>query len=190
MAVWEVQVFKRSAIYPGSGGEWSNVYHVNETTIANARIAAVVAVDAERPLYGEAVEIFKYVVATGVGDLRQSVTEYVTLPGTRADLVDILPDWNVARIDWNAPPAVRSVRKYIRITLAESDVEGQTFNTDVQGILEDYATVIAEAGSFCNPDGVVIDAGGFRVQNRIAMRQTGWSRRARPGFHRAYVPNA
>lgn len=189
MAVFAIEVFKRATYYPAPGDEWSNVYHCNETDLANARITATAIITAEQPLYGESVTIFKYHLKESSNPTAQAITEYLGFAGTATVGADILPNWNVARIDWNAPPASRSVRKYMRLTLDEAAVTGQVFTGPIAGVLDDFATAIATQGSICNPDGVIIDPGDFRVDPFVAMRQTGWSRRSRPGFHRAYVPN-
>jgi len=190
VTVFQIEVHKRATYYQAPGEEWSNVYHCNATDLANARTTASAIVTAEQGLYGDGVTIYKYHLKEYLNPAAQAITEYISFVGTLAPIGDVLPNWNVARMDWNAPPATRSVRKYMRSTIDEDAVVGQLFASGYYDVLTAFATAIAEEGSICNPDGVLIDPGDFRVDNRVAMRQTGWSRRSRPGFHRAYVPNA
>lgn len=190
MAVFVFETFKKSTYYPAPGDEWSNVYHCNATDLANARTVVADVITAEQGIYGAGTTIVRYHLKEADNPAAQAITEYVSFPGTLAPIGDVLPNWNVARFDWNAPPATRSVRKYMRATIDETAVAGQVFEAAYLDVLTTFATAIATQGSISNPNGVVIDPGDFRVDTSVAMRQTGWSRRARPGFHRAYVPNA
>lgn len=190
MTVFKGEVLKRSKLYPGSGGEWSNVYHVNATTQADAETAMVAAMDAELPLYSDQVEVYEIRISYPVGTPGPTKILPVSEFGSRTDVPGLLPNWNVARIDFGVPVASRTARKYIRASIGESDVEDFTFTSDMLTLLATYAEAIAEQGSFCNPSGALLSATNFHVDPNLAMRQTGWNRRARPGFHRAYVPDA
>src|SRR5262249_47627855 len=117
------------------------------------------------------------------------VVQVFHTPGTRTALDNILPNWNVARIDWVIPNVIRTVRKYMRMTAAAGDAADQSWNPDIIDLLTTFAEAIASQGHVCNHNGAIIDPSGFRVDPLVSLRQTYWSRRARPGFHRGYVPN-
>lgn len=189
MPVFQIEVHKRTLDHPFPGDEWLNVWHVSVSTLATALVDAVAIVVAEQALYKDTVEIYKFHAKEYLNPTAQSVTEYISYFGSRTVTSDQLPAWNVARIDWNAPPATRSVRKYLRASCSKDDTVFEQWTTDFLAVLDAFATDIATEGNICNPGGIVIDPGDFRTDPLIAMRQVGWSRRARPGFHREYVPN-
>jgi len=189
VAVFQCETHKRSTIYAAPGDEWTNVWHINQTDLAAATVDAVAIVVAEQALYADDVTIYKFHLKEYLNPSAQAITEYVSYGGSRTPTEARLPSWNVARIDWNAPPATRPVRKYLRASLSEDDVIGQALEAAMVTVLDAFATDIAGIGSICTPSGVIVDPGDFRSDTQVAMRQPGWSRRARPGFHRAYVPN-
>lgn len=186
MPVFELTIFKRSGLYPPPGEVWSNVYHCNSADLDGAEITADLVVTAEKPLYSPQVEItHTYIRQVGSSASRIVLNGQF---GTRTDLTNILPDWNVARIDFALSGQARRARKYLRMTIQAGDVDDGVFVADVVSVLVGYGAELLDITNLCGPSGQ--DMNDPVVDHNVAMRQTYWSRRARPGFHRAYVPNA
>lgn len=185
----KIEVLKRSPSYPAPGDAWSNVYHFSGSSYADAEAAAVEAMNAELPLYLDTVEVYELrITPEGVTGVPTSVVR-VSEVGGRTDVPALLPNWNVAQVDFSVPTATRVCRKYLRASIGELDVEDFAFVPDFMALLTTYATAIASYGGFANPHGQLISSSNFNVRPTIAMRQTGWSRRSRPGFHRGYIPD-
>lgn len=185
--LFKCTLFKFSILYPEPGGTWSNVYHLDVTSQDGAVLAADAIAGLEQPLYSPDVTITRAYLQR-LDSPGNTIAEIGDV-GTRADLTNILPDWNVVRVDWGVQGRARTARKYLRATLQAGDVLDGVIVPDVVAVVQTYADGIKAlgdvVGSIDEPlQGVPV------VDTRVAMRQVGWSRRTRIGFHRGYVPNS
>jgi len=167
---------------------WTNVYHISAVNGDIAMVSLVGAANAEAATYDENIFITELQVSTP-GVPGATVTEQANIQGALTSVGDVLPPWNVARILFSTTDGGRPCIKYLRCGPKETDVAGQLWVPTFLGLLSDYATAVATDGAFCDPSGSLLEPGGGSVRPFVAMRQTRWSRRARPGFHRGYVPN-
>lgn len=168
---------------------WETVYHIDASTSEIAMIALVFAANAELPLLLD--NIFIDRLQTHIPEIDgTTTTEVVSLEGERDSTGFVLPAWNSLNVQWTVLGASRPCRKFLRVGLKESDVAGQELESDMYDLAVTYAQAIAEDGRFTNPGGIALEATGYAVNRIVGMRQPKWSRRAKPGFHRGYVPNA
>lgn len=190
MAVYKIETVKYAQpVYHTPEAEFENVYHLEASTTGDAETAAIAIATAELPLLDDRIFINRVRITSGPGVGK--VLHTTDLQGGRSDLTDILPPWNVALINFGLTSSTRHLAKYFRITAQEADIEGEFWNSDILDLLNAYATAVLAAGTITNPDGTLeADAGNFYVFPSVRMRQPHWERRARPGFHREYVPNS
>lgn len=111
----------------------------------------------------------------------------VSLVGARAVTGDPLPAWNVARIQSSVNIGSRIHTWFLRMGLTEDDVTGQTLSSDVQDAISAFFTGINLVGTFTDKDGGLFVNWG--QDEFVHMRQMGWHRRTRVGFHRGWVAN-
>ena len=186
MPVYEITIFKHSSLYTGDASDWSNVYHAILADLDSAGLCADAIAGQEIPLYGDTVTItHAYIKALdGAGSAVHAIGDV----GSRTSLSNILPPWNVARVDWTVTGRPRTARKYLRMTMQEGDVSDRQFIPDVISVLQEYGDNVADIPGIVGSLGEPL-IGPAVVDHFVAMRQVGWSRRARPGFHRGYVAN-
>lgn len=108
------------------------------------------------------------------------IINQINAQGLRTHATDILPLFNVARVDFSTGQG-RPSRKYLRGVLVEADI---TFNTILAGTVTDlttsYATPMKNTGYYVDVDGQVFTA--VSVYPLVAMRQLrrGSKRRVTP----------
>lgn len=168
---------------------WTNTYNFTAASFTDAIGKLFTGVlPLERAIHTEDVEFVRLnvnSVGTGPGPGRSDTISSLGLAGS--DPTIQLPLWNVARvilIDAENKPE----SKYLRLPLQEDDVTGMFLDGGLVTLIgTDYVTPLIGLGYITGPGGEGIIEGV--VQEKIQMRQQGWHRRTRPGFHRGYVPN-
>lgn len=189
---WLLVLWKGSVWHTGgpiaNGQAWRNVYAIQ----ANDGPTALAALDqialADQSVCNEDILINKLEVSTippGGGFYAESVN----YAGARVTTGDTLPLWMCVRIDFMSGDGSRPERKYLRIGLTEDDIHGTIIDSGlITTIQNDYATVLVSNLDYVGPHGEPHT--GSIVFVPVQMRQQNWHRHFRPGFHRAYVPNA
>ena len=114
-------------------------------------------------------------------------TRLVGTHGVRVVTGAALPGWNVARFQSSVSDGARIHTWFLKMGLTEDDVEGQILESAVQDAISDFLTALDAIGSFCDKDGA--NFVNHSQDNLVHMRQMGWHRRTRPGFHRGWVAN-
>lgn len=190
MSIYKLTVHKKSTLYLAPGDEWTNVYHLDESTGTTAETDAVAIATAEQALYADDVTITRLVLSLPPSFATPPIIINANLGGSRNPTGDRLPSWNVARIDWQVAGSARGMRKYYRASLSEDDVDGQVLAAGMITVLDAFKSDLDAVTAICLENGLHFSPGTGIEDERVQMRQPGWSRRSRPGFHRAYVPNA
>lgn len=111
----------------------------------------------------------------------------VGLVGARTVTGDALPGWNVGRLQGRVANGARIHTFTLRMGLTEDDVAGQTLVTDATDAITAFISGVNLVGAFCDKDGALFTDLAFT--DRVFMRQLGWHRRTRVGYHRGWVPN-
>lgn len=114
-------------------------------------------------------------------------TRNVGTTGTRVVTGAALPGWNVARFQSSVADGARIHTWFLKMGLTEDDVEGQVLESAVQDAISNFLTALDAAGGFCDKDGALFV--NHEQDTLVHMRQMGWHRRTRPGFHRGWVAN-
>lgn len=114
-------------------------------------------------------------------------TRAVGTHGTRVVTGDALPGWNVASFQASTSIGLRKHTWFLRMGLTEADVAGQVLAAGVQTVIGDFLTALQALGTFVDKDGEEFTI--FTADPNVKMRQMGWHRRTRPGFHRGWVAN-
>lgn len=110
-----------------------------------------------------------------------------SLVGARTVTGDPLPAWNVARMQGSLGNGTRIHTWFLRMGLTEDDVTGQTLGSDVQDAISAFFSALNLVGTFSDKDGGIFTEWG--QDEFVHMRQMGWHRRVRAGFHRGWVAN-
>jgi hypothetical protein len=111
----------------------------------------------------------------------------VSLVGARTVTGDALPGWNVAELKANVADGARIHTWFLRMGLTEDDVTGQLLTSDVTDAIDAFTSALVLTGAFSDKDGALF--GNWTWDDHVHMRQLGWHRRTRPGFHRGWVAN-
>lgn len=167
--------------------KWTNNYNTLAADILEAQDQADEIAALEALVLWDNVVIRKIEVRQ-VGASAGS-TRNVFVEGERADADPLvqLPLFNCVRVTLIAG-AGRPSLKYIRPPLVEVEVEGFNLTTAFTDSFDStFVAPLVGLGYLCNQDGNLIQ--GWDVYQPVQMRQLGWSRRTRPGFHRGYVAN-
>jgi hypothetical protein len=188
MPIYRVEIHKHSEVNAWTGS-WLNAYHVDTVDQSTALGLVSLIIAAEQAIHGDGIAFDYGAVIPPTGTGNQSRVDVAGTHGDRTVTADTLPFWNVVDVVFNTVSGQRVNRKFYRAQLSEGDVEGyliaDALVATMQAVID---TLISDVFSLCAPNGDSWQSG--TVQSRIGMRQLLWHRRARPGFHRAYVPNA
>lgn len=185
MALFKITSKKRLVSAPSV--RWSNVYTINIGSLSAAVVEGMAVVSSEQAVHTADVRFYEMDVRSlEVGSDKTKVTSIdVGLLGS--DPTIMLPLWNVARVDF-LDATGRPEIKYLRLPLQEDMIVGPLLEASlVTAIENDYAAGLAGDPAYVGPNGEAHV--GFVVHPAIQMRQTGWNRRTRVGFHRGWVPN-
>lgn len=153
-----------------NGEFWTNVYWINEATVAGAMPAAAEIVGAERAIHWNQVLFTRYRVDDAVKNTDNYVTGIINGMGQVAFDSQSMPLFVVLRVDFTVAGS-RPSRKYLRGCLQESNVDGpiNLVAASVNAWQNLYADRVANVATFGDVDGQDITAG--RVHPRVAMRQ-------------------
>jgi hypothetical protein len=111
----------------------------------------------------------------------------VSLVGARTVTGDALPAWNVARLQSATTIGARIHTWFLRMGLTENDVEGQLLNSGVMDAIAAFHSALDLTAAFSDKDGQLFTT--WLESDVVHMRQLGWHRRTRVGFHRGWVAN-
>lgn len=111
-----------------NGEYWSNVYYVDTETMILASGVAREIVNAEETVTNDNVQFTKYRVSDTDPETELFMTVVLNEAGERHSTVDLLPLWNVVRVDLTAE-AGRPSRKYLRGILSEADIAYVNINS-------------------------------------------------------------
>lgn len=99
----------------------------------------------------------------------------------------ILPLFNTVRVTFTNALG-RPEIKYIRGGYNAANIGSGAWDGDlITAIQDDYADVLLGNLEYVGPSGEAHT--GVIVQTAVQMRQLGWNRRVRPGYHRGWVPD-
>lgn len=171
-----------------SAHKWRNVYTIQ----ANDAPTALAALDQirldEQTIHSTEVyftTIAVYSIPKGAGFKIETVNALGNAtPGTTR-----LPFFIALRVDFLSGDGSRPERKYLRLPCYEENTDGLSWLPGVlTNVTNNYATPVSNNLDYVGPHGE--PHAGFVVHAPLQMRQTGWHRHARKGFHRGYIPNA
>jgi hypothetical protein len=188
MPIYRGTVTKRWSGVPFDGLTWSNVYHFNTGVADDALSDAVACGVAEMAVSYAPVDVIR-VHVVNVADKNDSKT---IAPGSSGALDPTglggpLPQFNTIRVVF-ADTAGRPEQKYLRLAANVENIENGRWSGDfVTAVQTGYAVVVAAIASLCGPSGQDITSADTLPQ--VQMRQLGWHRRTREGFHRGWVPD-
>lgn len=184
MPLYRVTIYKQLTAL--NGEKWVNTYYINDTSAALALDRADDIADIEAALLPQAVSLYRLTakpMAGGDTEMRaiSKVGEIDTDP------VNLIPFFNTIRIVLTDNVG-RVESKYLRACIAEANVEGFNISGELKDFAEtNYLTPLLGILTLRGPNNEPITGGS--VQSLIQMRQIGWHRRTRPGFHRGWVPD-
>lgn len=185
MAVYELTTVKQKESNPYALKRWNNVYHVNATSRADAGLLAPGIIDLEKAIYPSDVAIVRWSVRNPLvrGDT-ESRTVFVAGTRRAADPNTQLPLFNTVlarlRVETGRPSL-----KYFRLPLHEDEVTAGRITTDTYDGISGFLTALVALAEITDEDGQVVN--GSEVALDVQMRQLGWHRRKRVGFHRGWV---
>lgn len=166
--------------------EWRNIYTVEADSYDSALAVGDVIAGYEMQFHTSEVGVER-VIAHLVTEPARRVGKLllVSRTGSITPAGDLLPLWNCVRVDFSDVGVGRPERKYYRLPLMTSFVNGLVLDsvafTNVQGAVDN----ILGLTNYVGPSGEQHDSAV--VHSLIQMRQRGWHRRRRPGFVRGYV---
>lgn len=166
--------------------QWGNVYWCNAATILDAQDTVDSVAALEQAILKDYVAVTRLSVANPLVP-GSSSSRGVFLEGSVAgDATLMLPLFNTVFYHFNVAGG-RPSPKYLRLPLQEGEITGGVINTAVTNdITTNYAVPLVALG-VTDEDGQVFL--GYDHRQRVQMRQLGWHRRAKAGFHRGWVAN-
>lgn len=167
---------------------WSNVYRVEADDINDALDKGVTIANIEQAVHKDYVAFSKVTARLDVTPAPPGGSRLLTGAGdVEGDPSVRLPRWNTVRCTFTDEIG-RPDQKYLRLPLEEGDVTDGTLNVAIiNAVSLGYVAPISELEFIRSSDNAPYTSG--RVEEPIQMRQIGWHRRTRPGFHRGYVPD-
>jgi len=187
MPMYDVTIRKEWSAIAGIS-PWSNVYHVSAADeeaaldVGNAIAVIEMAVSYDVVL-ATRLQARQSSVLSGSGRQRA-----ISIAGARdSSGKQFLPLFNTVRVTFTDGIA-RPDQKYLRLPIAEDEQDTGGLDPGLVTMLEDdYVDPIIALAGVVSSDDAPYTIG--TVLPFVQMRQRNWSRRARPGFHRGYVPD-
>lgn len=135
----------------------------------------------------QAINIYR--LSARAGGVGEASIRDVDIPGIRdVDPINMIPFFNTVRLTLNDTNG-RNESYYLRGYIAEANVNGFNIDSDLAGQMDtDVLGGVLDVLGLRGPNGESISGGV--IHRPIQMRQIGWNRRTRVGFHRGWVPNA
>lgn len=186
MALFEGTVYSRLVDDP-TGEFWTNVYVVDSSNTVTALDDMETIAGFHADVMYDLAEVYKVSARQyplgGAGLQRDLALAGAVTPVSGV----LLPQWNVAKVTFTSLGGRPEV-KYLRLPLLVESISGQNLtNGVITSLTLSYASPLEAFAPYVGPSGEAHT--GSSVQSRIQMRQTDWSRRFRPGFHRGWVPD-
>jgi hypothetical protein len=188
MAVYTLVIEKEFQGAPFLGEKWTNIYHCNTVTAGDAvnvaeSIAALEMAVSYTPIMATRCTAFD------PGNPADKALSHPNIPAALdpTGLGGVLPLFNTVRVVLG--DSVKSAeQKYLRLGANAANIGSGTWDGEfVTAVTDDYATPLLGDIELRGPNDEIITS--ITVRPEVQMRQLGWSRRTRPGFHRGYVPN-
>lgn len=166
--------------------DWTNDYWVDALGLNDALAKGEQLAIYEQPLYCPDIALFK--VTAQLEPHTPVATKGIAHAGSRSvSANDLISLFNTVRVTY-LDEFERPEQKYYRGVLIGADVAGINIVTDTLiDVIGPVATDIAGYSFLRGPHGEGIS--GHLTHRPVQMRQVGWQRRSRPGFHRGWVPN-
>lgn len=168
---------------------WSNVWHVQAASPHEAILILETVGNAYINMLKDYAEIYQYHVQFDHPLATPGESADLIVPGTETgDPVLMLPLFNTIRVALH-DGAGRPNLKYFRFPLQEDEIQG---GTPTGAFLDNLTTtfltpLLSIDGLVSNRNNAYTDISAVPL---VQMRQQGWHRRTRPGFHRGWVPDA
>lgn len=169
MPVYQIDIEKSALNAAGVTVFWTNVYHTNQSSQANAVSVGNSLVGWEKAVHAANTLFTKMRVRPAGVPGNVGTIIALTGAGSRATPADVLPLYCTARVDF-AKATGRPCRKYLRLYLGESEqTNGNLTSAIATTITTSYVTPILSNGSFCDENGNLITAAS--VITPVQMRQ-------------------
>lgn len=184
MALFRVSTYKR--INALNGEKWVNTYYFDALGPSEALGLGELAGGYEMACSPSDVEVYRISAKLMPGG--STAQRAVAIPGELTiDPVNLIPFFNTIRVVLTDDVG-RSESKYLRGMLGEANVNGWNISDEkYTAMVDDYLTPLLGTLGLRGPNDETIEGGS--VQHLIQMRQLGWHRREREGFHRGWVAN-
>jgi hypothetical protein len=188
MTIYRLTITKKLTSGNDSGKGWSNVYHLNEASLAAAVLHAPTIVDLEKTIYPDNVQITRWSVHNPAvrGD---GQSDSVAVVGTRTTGTPAtqLPLFVAVLFKFTVTTGRPSL-KYLRLPLDEGEISNGVVDSAVlDAISTGWAVPLVADGAITDESGNALTGYGFN--HSAVSRQLGWHRRTRQGFHRGWVAN-
>lgn len=183
---YRTTVYKEFNGAPFLGVRWSNVYWVEVGDAEAAIDVGVILAGHEMAVSYEPIHVY-LISAIDPGNPAARGNRGVDIPAVLdpAGLGGTLPLFNTTRVRFTGS-IQRPEQKYLRTGANTGNIGSGTWDSEyVTFVQENYADEVASMISIVGPDGDEITAG--LVLPQVQMRQQGWHRRSRAGFHRGWV---
>lgn len=165
-----------------TGEYWTNRYVVFGADLAAAITSANMIYEAERDITKSVVTFTKYRVSDQDPETDTYQIINLNTAGTVAPDGNMLPLFNVVRVDFNTTGGGRPSRKYLRLPLYTTEVgaSGALASGILGGVQSEYADVLAALTAYVDVDNQAISSGS--VWPFVSMRQLrrGTRRRTEP----------
>jgi hypothetical protein len=165
---------------------WSNVYHINASSKPNALLSAENVANAYTNMLKDFAEVYNITVQQPSALASSPAVSNNIQPGLKAgDINLMLPLFNTVRAVFSDGVG-RPNQKYFRFPLQEDDVTaGVPTNTFLDDLSTTFLSLLFAVPGFCSNRGVAFT--DISAVPLTQMRQQGWHRRTRPGYHRGWV---
>jgi len=167
---------------------WSNVYHINAASKPSALLSAENVGNAYINALKDYAEIYNITVQQDSPLASAPAVSNNVVTGLHAgDINLMLPLFNTIRVTF-VDGVGRPNLKYFRFPLQEDEIEAgvptTAFLDDIQTV---FLSLLPLVSGFVSNRGVAFT--DISAVPLTQMRQQGWHRRTRPGYHRGWVPD-
>ena len=175
MAIYRLTIVKAMQDGADAGKKWSNVYHLNEASLAAAVLHAPTIVDLEKTLYPDNVAIVRWSLADpavpGAGQSDSVFVEGTRGAGVAATQLPLF----VAVLYKFTVTTGRPSLKYLRLPLDESEVTNGVLESSLTDDLSTgWAVPLVADGAITDESGNALTGYGF--SHNAISRQTGCGR--------------
>lgn len=188
MAFYKLTIRKQFVLDPVGTHVWSNVYTVQASDEEGALDVGAGIVSIEQDCHFDTVYFLDYSARQNSELAGSGRKRTLGVVGDRASTgLQFLANFNTFRVILT-DGINRPDQKYLRLPMLEDDQSGGVIeNGALDFVVDNYITPLLALGGVVSSDEVPYTSGS--VWPYVQMRQLRWKRRARPGFHRDYVPD-